>query len=129
MGRYYHGDVEGKFWFAIQSSDDPEFFGAERTDPSYIDYYLGDIKPVKKGLEACRKALGDYFEKIDKFFDENPSYTNERLEKYLDINDPNLTVHLLVWYARYVLGKKIYDFMKEQEKAGEDISCHIEAEL
>lgn len=24
MGRYYYGDIAGKFWFAIQSSDDPE---------------------------------------------------------------------------------------------------------
>jgi hypothetical protein len=24
MGRYYYGDIVGKFWFAIQSSDDPE---------------------------------------------------------------------------------------------------------
>ena len=29
MGRYYDGDIEGKFWFAVQSSDDGEFFGAK----------------------------------------------------------------------------------------------------
>ena len=28
MGRYYDGDIEGKFWFGIQSSADGEFFGA-----------------------------------------------------------------------------------------------------
>ena len=22
MGRFYHGDIEGKFWFGIQDSDD-----------------------------------------------------------------------------------------------------------
>ena len=27
MGRYYTGDIEGKFWFAVQSSDDADFFG------------------------------------------------------------------------------------------------------
>jgi len=27
MGRYYNGDIEGKFWFAVQSSDDADFFG------------------------------------------------------------------------------------------------------
>ena len=32
MGRYYQGDIEGKFWFAVQSSADPEFFS-----PSHID--------------------------------------------------------------------------------------------
>ena len=29
MGRYYHGDIEGKFWFGVQSSTDAEFFGVE----------------------------------------------------------------------------------------------------
>jgi hypothetical protein len=29
MGRYYQGDIEGKFWFGCQSSDDGEFFGAK----------------------------------------------------------------------------------------------------
>ena len=28
MGRHYDGDIEGKFWFAVQSSDDGEYFGA-----------------------------------------------------------------------------------------------------
>ena len=27
MGRYYSGDIEGKFWFGIQDSNDPDFFG------------------------------------------------------------------------------------------------------
>ena len=25
MGRYYQGDIEGKFWFAVQSSNDADF--------------------------------------------------------------------------------------------------------
>jgi hypothetical protein len=29
MGRYYHGDIEGKFWFGVQSSYDADFFGVE----------------------------------------------------------------------------------------------------
>jgi hypothetical protein len=32
MGRYYTGDIEGKFWFAIQSSDDASFFGGSDED-------------------------------------------------------------------------------------------------
>jgi hypothetical protein len=27
MGRYYSGDIQGKFWFAVQSSDDASAFG------------------------------------------------------------------------------------------------------
>lgn len=29
MGCYYFGDIEGKFWFAVQNSDDANFFGVE----------------------------------------------------------------------------------------------------
>ena len=29
MGRYYYGDISGKFWVAVQSSDDASYFGAE----------------------------------------------------------------------------------------------------
>jgi len=29
MGRYYNGDIEGKFWFGIQDSNDASFFGIE----------------------------------------------------------------------------------------------------
>lgn len=29
MGRYYSGDIAGKFWFACQSSDDAENFGGK----------------------------------------------------------------------------------------------------
>jgi len=36
MGRYYYGDIEGKFAFAIQSSYDPEFFGF---NPIEIHYW------------------------------------------------------------------------------------------
>ena len=38
MGRYYDGDIEGKFWFAIQSSDDGEHFGSEECDSNVIEY-------------------------------------------------------------------------------------------
>ena len=39
MGRYYSGDIEGKFWFAIQSSDDADYFGVEGVS-NYLGYYF-----------------------------------------------------------------------------------------
>ena len=29
MGRYYDGDIEGKFWFGIQDTSDGDFFGKQ----------------------------------------------------------------------------------------------------
>jgi hypothetical protein len=40
MGRYYTGDIEGKFMFGVQSSDDANFFGVEGESRS-LDYYYG----------------------------------------------------------------------------------------
>ena len=58
MGRYYEGDIDGKFWFAIQSSDDGEFFGAEEQDSNWIDYYLErDWFEASEGIKKCKKAL------------------------------------------------------------------------
>jgi hypothetical protein len=36
MGRYYTGSISGKFWFAIQDSDDASNFGVEY---KYLYYY------------------------------------------------------------------------------------------
>jgi hypothetical protein len=36
MGRYYSGSISGKFWFAIQDSDDASNFGVEH---KYLYYY------------------------------------------------------------------------------------------
>ena len=39
MGRYYSGDIEGKFMFSVQSSDDADFFGSEG-HTSYLNYHF-----------------------------------------------------------------------------------------
>lgn len=59
MGRYYSGDIEGKFWFAVQSSDDADFFGGDRSEPNYINYYFSedDLPTIKKGVADCVKKL------------------------------------------------------------------------
>ena len=58
MGRYYDGDIEGKFWFGIQSSADGEFFGAT-PDYSFIDYVADDKKKVQVGLKKCKQKKRD----------------------------------------------------------------------
>ena len=42
MGRYYNGDIEGKFWFAVQSSDASERFGGTGYQPAYTEYDFGE---------------------------------------------------------------------------------------
>ena len=62
MGRYYStdGGREGKFMFAVQSSDDPEFLGMHEQEPTNITYYASeeDAERIKKKLDEEYDALG-----------------------------------------------------------------------
>jgi len=123
MGRYYSGDIEGKFWFGIQASDDGEFFGME-PNTSFIDYYVddSDMDIIEQGLKKCKTQLRGYLTKMNKFFNGKHSYNEKHLSKVLNVNEET-THDLLVWYARLELGKKIH---KQVLKDG---SCYINAEM
>ena len=122
MGRYYHGDIEGKFWFAVQSSDDGEYFGMEEQEPSYIPYYSDDLDLAEEGVEECKEKLRGYLTIIRKFFNSRSSYTDKSLAEALEVSEDK-TAHLLTWYARLTLGEKIVKCIKEEG------SCWYEAEL
>lgn len=109
MGRYYNGDIEGKFWFAVQSSDDADFFGSEGVEPNYLEYYFEKehIDDIQAGIAKCLEKLGDDKEKLDKFFEKNNGYTKDMLDEI------GVDFKLLEWYARLGLGEKILKCVKE----------------
>jgi len=123
MGRYYNGDIEGKFWFGVQSSDDAEFFGVSGSQ-NYLNYYFttDDLPSIKSGIKKCEKALGKYKEKLDKFFKNCNGYNDEMLVEKLSVDEKRVR-ELLTWYARLGLGEKILKCVK---KNGE---CNFDAEL
>lgn len=123
MGRYYSGDIQGKFWFGVQSSSDADYFGVEGVAPSCLEYYFDEnnLPEVEEGIENCKKELGDWEKKIDKFFKEINGYNDQIVEDYgFDVKTFN---EKLEWYARLKLGKKIYKCIKEIG------SCQFEAEI
>ena len=122
MGRYYHGDIEGKFWFAVQSSCDGTYFGMEEQEPSYIPYYSDDLDLAEEGVEECKAKLRGYLTIMRKFFNSRSSYTDKSLAETLQVSKDK-TAHLLKWYARLTLGEKIVKCIKEEG------SCWYEAEL
>ena len=79
MGRYYSGDIEGKFWFGVQSSDDGEFFGAIPNEPNYINYSVNNIEPVENGIKKCNEALGENLQRLDEFFDNCENGYNDEM--------------------------------------------------
>jgi hypothetical protein len=151
MGRYYFGDIEGKFWFGIQDSNDADFFGVEGypiihesesdiesgseksssdsdsdSEPEYneiaYDFEKEHIDLVKEGIEKCIIQIKEYKTKLDTFFNIHNSYTHDQLVQELNI-DKDKIHDILEWYARLILGEKILNCLLEKEQ------CHFGCEL
>jgi hypothetical protein len=100
MGRYYHGDIEGKFWQGIQDSNDARHFGGHETELQDEEtgvvheleyfFYMDDIQDINSGIATCIEDLGVYKEKLDELFDED-SYCNKEdlANKEGQKKDPN----------------------------------------
>jgi hypothetical protein len=121
MGRYYSGDIEGKFMFAVQSSDAPERFGAVEVNPGYIDYYVSPdaIDEIRNELDSITSLCGDQILRVRNMFDNEMGYNDDTMKKY------GVTKQGLSEYADYQLGKQILEFLEENEGFG----CTIQAEL
>ena len=115
MGRYYSGDIEGKFMFAVQSSTAADRFGATYSEPTYVDYYFDEeqLETIREQLDILRPN----YDKVNKFFEERSSYNDD------DLKENNLTRNDMSDYADYVLGEKILNCVLEN---GE---CNFTAEL
>lgn len=119
MGRYYSGDIEGKFWFGLQSSVAADRFGVSHNEPNFVEYnyYEDDLEAVETEIKSIEDSLGDKLQVIEKFFEGVDGYNDAMLTK------EGITNEELSEYADLSLGIKIRDCIKEN---GE---CHFEAEL
>lgn len=119
MGRYYSGDIEGKFWFALQASNCADRFGRTGQVPNYIEYsfWIDDLPEVQEEIQRIEDKLGIFKEKIDKFFEVNNGYNDHLLAQN------GISKELLSEYADLLLGYQIRD---ELNKNG---SCNFTAEL
>ena len=117
MGRYYSGDISGKFWFGVQSSGAADRFGVTG-NADYLHYYFSesDLPEVIKEIKAIKKTLT--LKKI--------SVIKKVVSKPFsdaDLAKENITQEELSEYADLELGKKIRDCIK---KTG---YCEFSAEL
>lgn len=120
MGRYYSGDIKGKFWFAVQSSDAPSRFSkSAECEPSCIEYFFDEdhLSEVQEEIKRIEDKLGNNLEKFDKFFKDNMGYNDIMLK------EAGLPVDMLEDYADYKLGKKIEKCIIDQGQ------CSFSAEL
>ena len=126
MGRYYRGDIEGKFLFGIQKSNDADFFGS-KGQPEDIVYHFGEIQinEINRGIKKCYEKLGKAKKGLDSFFYENDILNNEAIEQYFKNKfDEKINVSKsLKWYARLKLGEQIKDCVEAKGY------CYFRAEL
>lgn len=118
MGRYYSGDIEGKFWFAVQSSSAADRFGVSGHQPevSIYDFQEEDLEGVETEIQAIEEKLGDKLKVIEDFFASRDSYNDKTLA------EAGITGAEVSEYADLTLGRKIRDCIKENG------SCNFEAE-
>lgn len=132
MGRYYQGDIEGKFWFGVQSSDDANNFGGseieltdEETDEVMeLEYFFKkeDLESINEGIQTCINDLGEFKAKLDESFSTSNGYNPDELARNLGVGKAKYT-QLMETYARLHLGEKIKKCVEEK---GE---CNFTAEL
>jgi hypothetical protein len=119
MGRYYNGDINGKFWFAVQSSNAADRFGVTGEQPSTLEYYFDEdnLEDVELEIKNIEDSLGDKLKLIEKFFEERNGYNDKMLE------EAGITQEELSDYADLGLGKKIRDSIKENGQCGFSAEC------
>ena len=140
MGRYYTGDIEGKFWFGVQSSDDANHFGGseieiqdDETQEVYeLEYHFTkeDLGVINSGLENCKEEIGkERLQKVEAYFGPGGNgengYNPTEMAKEFGFTDSKDSeyIYMMELYARIGLGEKI---KKCVEDNGE---CHFSAEL
>lgn len=119
IGRYFNGDIDGKFWFGVQASNDADNFGVKGRKPKEkdlggLDYDFEEehLPLVVEGIKKCRKELGSYKKQLDLFFKQNNGYNEQMVSKALKIPE-DVVKELLVQYARLELGIMIRDCIKK----------------
>ena len=124
MGRWCSGSIDHKLWFSVQDSNAADRFGVTGHQPQELYYHFDEesLPGIKQELKNIEEFLGDNLVKMNKFFEENTSYSDEKLAEYLNV-DERVTRNLLSEYADYKLGLKIADAV---ETTGQ---CEFTAEL
>ena len=124
MGRWCSGSIDHKFWVGIQSSDAADRFGVTGHQPEELYYHFDEdsLPGIKQELSNIATNLGNKLVLLHKFFEENDSYSDEKVAEYLNV-EPGAIQKILKDYADYELGLKIADAV---ETTGQ---CEFTAEL
>tara|TARA_R110000803_G_scaffold72729_2_gene136432 strand:- start:14132 stop:14494 length:363 start_codon:yes stop_codon:yes gene_type:complete len=107
MGRYYYGDIEGKFMFAVQPSNAAERFGADEFEAS-IDYTISRSKYEM----VCAELLSIEKTGAPKRVKEMFKATDDRWSDDI-LDEHGVTQDDMREYADWVLGTKLKDYFDD----------------
>ena len=124
MGRWCSGSIDHKFWVGIQSSDAADRFGVTGHQPEELYYQFGeeDLPGIYEELSNIATNLGSNLILLHKFFEENDSYSDEKVAEYLNV-EQDVVQKLVKDYADYELGLKIAEAVRTTGQ------CEFTAEL
>ncbi len=125
MGRYYSGDIEGKFMFAVQSSQSGERFGAVEEESGYTPYIVHRINYSEIQQELDDIVSTGSVKKVDDFFDEL-SKNGDRGYNDSDLEEAGILKDDMSQWADHRLGKQIKDWFDNNPDEDE---LRFEAEL
>ena len=124
MGRWCSGSIDHKFWVGIQSSDAADRFGVTGHQPQELYYHFDEdsLPEIYQELSNIATNLGSNLILLHKFFEENDSYSDEKVAEYLNV-EPGGIQNILKDYADYELGLKIAEAVRTTGQ------CEFTAEL
>ena len=126
MGRNYCGDIDGKFGFACQSSDDADFFGVTGYQPNILNYEFekDDLDKVNEGIKKCKEEslMIKHLDKYNEITKDENYINHGTTSSQLGIDD-NTFNDFLKLNARLHLGLQIKESIETKGQ------CYFEAEL
>ena len=124
MGRWCSGSIDHKFWPGTQSSDAADRFGVIGHQPEELYYHfdIDSLPGIYEELSNIATSLGSNLIPLRKFFEENDSYSDEKVAEYLKV-EVDVVQKLLKDYADFELGLKIAEAVRTTGQ------CEFTAEL
>ena len=124
MGRDISGDINHRLWFGIQDSNAADRFGVTGHQPQELYYHFDEesLPEIYQELSNIATNLGGNLILLHKFFEENDSYSDEKVAEYLNV-EPDAVQKILKDYADYELGLKIAEAVRTTGQ------CEFTAEL
>ena len=123
MGRWCSGSIDHQLW-AVQDSDAADRFGVTGRQPQELYYHFDEesLHEIYQELSNIATNLGSNLILLHKFFEENDSYSDEKVAEYLNV-EPGGIQNILKDYADYELGLKIAEAVQTTGQ------CEFTAEL